>query len=100
MSDRGCDLCALRTQTWSIHGVESASAGAVLLIVLCYSLTCGAQTDEKSWDKIFEVNLKAAFLLAKEFVPHMERGSSILFVASIGVWSWSIGCDANRALID
>lgn len=40
---------------------------------------------EDAWDKIFEINVKAAFLLAKAVVPHMEeRGQgSIIFVSSI-----------------
>jgi len=40
---------------------------------------------EDAWDKIFDVNVKAAFLLAKSTVPHMEkRGKgSIIFVSSI-----------------
>lgn len=43
-------------------------------------------TTEQQWDKIFEINVKAAFLLTKECVPHLEKrkGSSIVFVSSIG----------------
>jgi len=43
------------------------------------------QCPEDAWDKIFDVNVKAAFLLAKSTVPHMEkRGKgSIIFVSSI-----------------
>ncbi|RZC37885.1 dehydrogenase/reductase SDR family member 4 [Asbolus verrucosus] len=41
--------------------------------------------DESAWDKIFEVNVKAAFLLAKEALPFLRRrpGSRIIFVSSI-----------------
>lgn len=41
---------------------------------------------EEVWDKIFDVNVKSSFFLAKEAVPHMEkRGKgSIIFVSSIG----------------
>jgi len=40
---------------------------------------------EEAWDKIFDINVKAAFLLAKSTVPHMEkRGKgSIIFISSI-----------------
>lgn len=40
---------------------------------------------EDAWDKIFDINVKAAFLLAKSTVPYMEkRGKgSIVFVSSI-----------------
>eukprot|EP00092_Neocalanus_flemingeri_P102412 GFUD01131000.1.p1 GENE.GFUD01131000.1~~GFUD01131000.1.p1 ORF type:complete len:309 (-),score=95.40 GFUD01131000.1:40-864(-) len=41
---------------------------------------------EEAWDKIFEINVKVAFLLFKESVPLMiERGGgSAVFVSSIG----------------
>merc|ERR1719411_2292350 len=41
---------------------------------------------EDAWDKIFEVNVKSSFLLAKSVVPFMrERGKgSIVFISSIG----------------
>uniref|UniRef100_A0A6M2DK69 Putative dehydrogenase n=1 Tax=Xenopsylla cheopis TaxID=163159 RepID=A0A6M2DK69_XENCH len=43
------------------------------------------QCDEQSWDKIFDVNVKASFLLAKEVLPHLRKrgGGSIVFVSSI-----------------
>ncbi|KJE96976.1 hypothetical protein CAOG_09096 [Capsaspora owczarzaki ATCC 30864] len=43
------------------------------------------ETDEAAWDKIFEVNVKSAFLLTKEVAPHLKpnRGS-VVFVSSIG----------------
>jgi len=44
------------------------------------------ETKEEAWDKIFEVNVKASFLLCKEAVPLMEKrgGGSIVIVSSIG----------------
>uniref|UniRef100_A0A914VDP1 Dehydrogenase/reductase SDR family member 4 n=1 Tax=Plectus sambesii TaxID=2011161 RepID=A0A914VDP1_9BILA len=41
---------------------------------------------EEVWDKLFDVNVKAAFMLCKLVVPHMEKvgGGSIVFNASIG----------------
>ncbi|XP_007250275.2 dehydrogenase/reductase SDR family member 4 [Astyanax mexicanus] len=41
-------------------------------------------TDEV-WTKIFDVNVKASFLLTKQVVPHMEKrgGGSVLFVSSV-----------------
>ncbi|XP_005996001.1 dehydrogenase/reductase SDR family member 4 [Latimeria chalumnae] len=40
---------------------------------------------EDVWDKIYEINIKAAFLLIKQVVPHMEKrgGGSIVIVSSI-----------------
>ncbi|GJQ66761.1 hypothetical protein Trydic_g10058 [Trypoxylus dichotomus] len=46
------------------------------------------ESDEKSWDKVFDVNLKAPFLLAKEILPHLEKrgGGKIVFISSIGAY--------------
>ncbi|XP_070565042.1 dehydrogenase/reductase SDR family member 4-like isoform X1 [Ptychodera flava] len=43
-------------------------------------------TSESVWDKIFEVNVKATFLLVKEIAPYIEKrgGGSIVLVSSIG----------------
>ncbi|KAH8398379.1 hypothetical protein KR215_009523 [Drosophila sulfurigaster] len=43
------------------------------------------ECDEKVWDKIFDVNVKSSYLLAKEALPYLrqEKGSSIVFVSSI-----------------
>lgn len=43
-------------------------------------------TSEQAWDKIFEINVKCSFLLAKETLPFIRKrgGGSILFVSSIG----------------
>jgi NAD(P)-dependent dehydrogenase (short-subunit alcohol dehydrogenase family) len=44
------------------------------------------QCTEEVWDKIFDVNVKSSFFLAKEALPHMEkRGkASIIFISSAG----------------
>ncbi|KRT78724.1 dehydrogenase [Oryctes borbonicus] len=41
--------------------------------------------DESAWDKIFETNVKASYLLAKEVLPylHKRKGGKIIFVSSI-----------------
>ncbi|KAH8270362.1 hypothetical protein KR018_008717 [Drosophila ironensis] len=43
------------------------------------------ECDEKVWDKIFDVNVKSSYLLAKEALPllRQQKGSSIVFVSSI-----------------
>ncbi|XP_071957403.1 dehydrogenase/reductase SDR family member 4-like [Antedon mediterranea] len=43
-------------------------------------------TTEEAWDKIFDVNVKATFLLIKDAVTQMEKrgGGSIVIVSSIG----------------
>jgi len=39
-------------------------------------------TDEKAWDKVMDVNVKASFFLAKECLVHMKPGGAILFISS------------------
>jgi len=39
-------------------------------------------TDEKSWDKVFDVNVKSHFFLVRECLPHMREGSAVLIVSS------------------
>lgn len=43
------------------------------------------QAPEEVWDKIFDVNVKAAYLLSKEVLPHLRkrRGGSIVYISSI-----------------
>ncbi|KAL3860079.1 hypothetical protein ACJMK2_010247 [Sinanodonta woodiana] len=43
---------------------------------------------ESAWDKIFEVNLKANFLLCKEIVPHIETrgGGAVVFISSVSAY--------------
>ncbi|CAH0729769.1 unnamed protein product, partial [Brenthis ino] len=43
------------------------------------------ETDENVWDKIFEVNVKCSWLLAKEVYPDLIKrgGGSIVFISSI-----------------
>jgi len=43
------------------------------------------ECDEKVWDKIFDVNVKSSYLLAKEALPllRLQKNSSIVFVSSI-----------------
>lgn len=36
------------------------------------------QTPEEGWDKIFDVNVKSAFLLAKDIIPLMEKKGLVL----------------------
>lgn len=43
------------------------------------------ETDDKVWDKIFEINVKCAWLLAKEAYPELVKrgGGNIVFISSI-----------------
>lgn len=43
------------------------------------------EASEKAWDKIFDINVKSSFLLAKEVKPYLIKrgGGSIIFISSI-----------------
>lgn len=41
------------------------------------------QQDAAGWDRVFEVNVKGAFLAAKHALPKMTAGSAIVHVASV-----------------
>lgn len=43
------------------------------------------ETSEKDWDRVYAVNVKGAFLMSKEVIPHMlrEKKGSIILVSSI-----------------
>ncbi|KAB0796293.1 hypothetical protein PPYR_10354 [Photinus pyralis] len=47
-----------------------------------------SECPESVWDKVFEVNVKAAFLLAKEVYPLMQKngGGRIIFISSVGAY--------------
>ncbi len=40
-------------------------------------------TPADALDKLFDINVKSAILLAALAVPHMQQGSSIVFVSSL-----------------
>lgn len=44
------------------------------------------ETSEQAWDKIYEINIKAAAMLTALSVPHMQArgGGSVIYVSSIG----------------
>lgn len=42
---------------------------------------------EQQWDKMFDVNLKAAFFLVKQFEHMLTAGSSVTFVTSIAAYN-------------
>jgi len=44
-------------------------------------------TDEKVWDKVFDLNVKAAYLLVRDLVPHIKSNGSIVFIASYAAYN-------------
>lgn len=65
-------------------GVDILISNAAVNPVMCQVL----DTPEEAWDKIFDINVKSAFLLSQKVVPLMEaRGSgSIVYVSSIAAF--------------
>ncbi|XP_068725756.1 dehydrogenase/reductase SDR family member 4-like isoform X2 [Montipora capricornis] len=49
------------------------------------------QIPEEAWDKIFDVNLKSAFLLAKDIIPLLQKrgGGSVIFISS-GIGAYNV----------
>lgn len=65
-------------------GIDILVSNAAVNPVMCQVL----DTPEEAWDKIFDVNVKAAFLLTQQVVPLMETrgGGSIVYVSSIAAF--------------
>ncbi|KAI1715775.1 enoyl-(Acyl carrier protein) reductase domain-containing protein [Ditylenchus destructor] len=47
------------------------------------------ETSEEAWDKLFDVNVKAGFLLTKLVVPHMQKngGGNVVFNSSVTAYN-------------
>ncbi|KAK8683969.1 hypothetical protein V6N13_040008 [Hibiscus sabdariffa] len=45
------------------------------------------QTQESVLDKLWETNVKATVLLLQEAAPHLQKGSSIVFISSIAAYN-------------
>jgi NAD(P)-dependent dehydrogenase (short-subunit alcohol dehydrogenase family) len=60
-------------------------------------------TPDAYWDKLVNTNLKGVFLVTRECIPHMKRGSSIVNVSSIsgvrGAAMQSVYCTTKFGLI-
>lgn len=75
-----CDLCIQVTYIINLF----------VVFVPTYTCTGGVlDCSEDVWDKIFDINVKAAFLLAKQAAPLItERGGgSIVFISSLAGYS-------------
>jgi dehydrogenase/reductase SDR family protein 4 len=62
-------------------GIDFLVSNAAINPVMGPALDC----PESAWDKIFEVNVKAPFLLTQEILPHLQKRKegSIVFISSI-----------------
>ncbi|CAN7032027.1 hypothetical protein BRARA_H01107 [Brassica rapa] len=43
-------------------------------------------TQESALDKLWEVNVKSSILLLQDIAPHLEKGSSVIFITSIAAF--------------
>jgi NAD(P)-dependent dehydrogenase (short-subunit alcohol dehydrogenase family) len=62
-----------------------AAFGGLDAVVLNVGIGLGrglANTDTSQWDKVFAVNLRAHFLIAKASLPHLPSGGGVLFISS------------------
>jgi NAD(P)-dependent dehydrogenase (short-subunit alcohol dehydrogenase family) len=80
VSDAGAVERAIRTlaeklgpPTLAVHSAAIMPTGTIL------------ETDEQEWEHVYAVNVKGAYLLCREVIPHMLRAGrgSIIFMASI-----------------
>lgn len=66
--------------------VEQFGGIDILVSNAAVNPTVGSVLDcpEEAWDKIFDVNVKAAFMLTKEVAPIIEKrpGGSIIYISS------------------
>ncbi|XP_068721446.1 dehydrogenase/reductase SDR family member 4-like [Montipora capricornis] len=54
------------------------------------------KVSEEAWDKIFDVNVKSSFLLAKDIIPLIKKrgGGSVIFIASTAAFKPMLGAGA------
>lgn len=71
------------------HALSKAPVVHALVLNAAVSSAFGPtlETTEAQWDKIFDINLKASFILVKDFAPCLSRGSCIVFVTSIAAYN-------------
>ncbi|KAJ3663961.1 hypothetical protein Zmor_008174 [Zophobas morio] len=76
------DRQKLYARARDLGGLDIVVSNAAVNPSLAPVLDC----DEKAWDKIFEVNVKASFMLAKESLCLLKQRKSgrIIFISSIG----------------
>ncbi|XP_046992857.1 dehydrogenase/reductase SDR family member 4 [Schistocerca americana] len=71
----------LKVADSNFGGIDIIVSNAAVNPTVSQVLEC----PEEVWDKIFEVNVKAAFLLSKEALPYLRKrgGGSIIYISSI-----------------
>lgn len=81
----------------ALHGLD----GVVCNVGIAAGSTLEG-TSPDDWDRVFAVNVRSHFLVARAALPHLEPGSSIVFVSSLAgsrPGSRSPAYDASKAAI-
>ncbi|KAF9803066.1 hypothetical protein SFRURICE_012311 [Spodoptera frugiperda] len=85
-------LQSLRSEGITAEGVTKSKFGGLDILVSNAAVNPGVapilETEEAVWDKIFEINVKCAWLLAKEAYPELVKrgGGNIVFISSIAAY--------------
>ena len=70
---------------------HALSKGTVTALILNAAVSTAygplLETSDDAWDKIFDINLRAAFHTVQLFAPSLPRDSSIVFVTSIAAYT-------------
>lgn len=71
----------LETASNKYGGIDILVSNAAVNPTVGHVLDC----EEASWDKIFDINVKSAYLLSKEVLPYLRKrgGGSITYISSI-----------------
>ena len=103
--------CDVSSETATQKAVEQAAKAFGGLHVMVHAAAAsdpsGSVTDLglEAWNKVFAINVGAAFLLSRWVVPHMARagGGSIIFIASqlgtVGTARRVVYCSTKGALV-
>lgn len=81
------DVSNLAEMNHAIRQLEAAYGAPTVAVHSAGIMPTGTllETSEMAWDRVHAVNVKGAFLLCKEVIPHMlrEKKGSIILVSSI-----------------
>jgi NAD(P)-dependent dehydrogenase (short-subunit alcohol dehydrogenase family) len=81
------DASLAATAEAAIAAAREAYGGIGVLFVNVgidpFGATTVVHTTEAQWDAVMAVNVKSAFLFARAALPHMGRGGSMVFTASV-----------------
>ena len=81
------DVCKKDEMRDAIRMLDAACGSPTIAVHCAGIMPTGTilETSEEEWDRVQSVNVKGAFLMCREVIPHMlrEKRGSIIFVSSI-----------------